>query len=50
VAQIPPCAARELGDDDVAVAEELDVEVDVVDGLVILAQTHILHVMITYVS
>lgn len=33
VVQRPAGAARELGDDDVAVAEELDVEVDVVDGL-----------------
>jgi hypothetical protein len=38
VIQFPACAARELGDDDVAVAEELDVEVDVVDGLVALVQ------------
>ena len=36
VAQRPAGTARELGDNDVAVAEELDVKVDVVDGLQML--------------
>jgi hypothetical protein len=33
VLQCPTCAARKLGNDDVAVAEEVDVEIDVVNRL-----------------